>query len=144
MTPLRGLWPGALRGLGVVLPVKPLVPKVPLVMPLMLTVLEPTVRGLRPVLVALRGLWPLSVASPSLWPLSAMTTLRGLWPGAVRGPWAVLPMKTTHRRPLPYEAALSAPSCKTPGCCWRGVSKNVLPPLPPPLVPPAAMRSGLA
>ena len=110
MTALRGLWPGALRGPWVVLPIKtkhrrsgfptttlpyeaalgvtswrrscedvlpplppplvppvmPLVPKVPLVMPLVLTVLEPNVRGLRPVLVALRGLWPLAVVSPSL------------------------------------------------------------------------------
>jgi hypothetical protein len=44
----------------------PLVPKVPLVMPLMLTVLKPNARGLRPVLVALRSLWPLAVVSPSL------------------------------------------------------------------------------
>jgi hypothetical protein len=46
----------------VVLPMKT---KVPLVMPLVLTVLEPSVRGLRPVLVALRGLWPLAVVSPA-------------------------------------------------------------------------------
>ena len=48
----------------------------------------------------------------------------------------VLPMKTTHRRPLPYEAALGVPSCKTPGRCWRRICEKVLPPLPPPLVPP--------
>ena len=50
---MRALWPGELRGPWVVLPVKT---KVPLVMPLVLTVLEPNVRGLWPVLVALRGL----------------------------------------------------------------------------------------
>ena len=61
-----------------VLLVKPLVPKVPLLMPLLLTVLEPTVRGLRPVLVAMRGLWPLAVVSPSL---------RG---NCERGPWQVI------------------------------------------------------
>ena len=50
----------------------PLVPTVPPVMPLVLTLLEPNVRGLWPVLVALRGLWPLAVVSPSLWSKMAL------------------------------------------------------------------------
>ena len=54
----------------------------------------------------------------------------------------MLPMKTKHRRSgfptttLPYEAALGVSSCKTPGRSWRRICEEVLPTLPPPLVPP--------